>query len=88
MSNLDKEKKSMEKAEMKFETAEVITTIVHKVNPEQKEKLDRLSEERLEKASEEAITKIRERYEQRVKLREEIRQLQQKKNDGEGITHS
>lgn len=52
---------------------EVITTIVYKVSPEQREKLDRLAEERLKKASEEAISKIRERYEQRW---EEIRQLQ------------
>ncbi|WP_028552082.1 hypothetical protein [Paenibacillus sp. UNC451MF] len=83
MSNLDNEKKALEKAKMVFETTEVITTNVYKVSPEQKEKLDRLAEERIEKAREKAIPKIRERYEQRVK---EIRQQQQLTADGEGMT--
>jgi hypothetical protein len=83
---MDKEKKTLEKAETKFETAEVITTIVYKVSPEQKEKLDRLAEERLEKTCEEAVPKILERYQQRIKLREEIQQHQQPKDDGEGST--
>ena len=69
MSNLDKEKQDLEKAKMAYETGEIITTKVYKVNPEQKEELDRLSASRLEKLREEAISKIRERYEQLVKLR-------------------
>ncbi|MGZ9585767.1 hypothetical protein [Paenibacillus marinisediminis] len=82
MSNLDKEKMALEKAETVFETAEVITTYVYKVSPEQKEKLDRLAEERFQKAREEAIPKIRERYEQRVKG---LRLQQQPKADSDGI---
>ncbi|WP_169086679.1 hypothetical protein [Paenibacillus sp. PL91] len=83
MSNLDKEKKDLERAETVFVTTEPITTNVYKVSPEQKEKLDRLAEERIKKAREEAIPKIREQYELRVK---EIRQQQQSKADGEGRT--
>ncbi|WP_169081286.1 hypothetical protein [Paenibacillus sp. PL91] len=83
MSNLDKEKKDLERAITVFVTTEVITTNVYKVNPEQKEKHDRLTEERIKKAREEAIPKIREQYELRVK---EIRQQQQSKADGERRT--
>jgi len=67
---MPKDKKALEKAEIIFETAEVIVTKVNKVSPEEKEKLDRLAEERIEKAREEAISKIRERY-NRIKLRDE-----------------
>ncbi|MFD0618309.1 hypothetical protein ACFQZR_12630 [Paenibacillus sp. GCM10027629] len=74
---MDKEKKALKKAEMVFETTDVITVNVYKITPEEKEKLDRLAEERIEKARNEAIPKIRERYEQRVK---EIRQQQQPKD--------
>lgn len=79
---MDKEKKAQEKEVKSFETAEIITTHVYKVSPEQKEKLDRLAEERLEKAREEAIPKIRQTYEQRVKLQQESRQPQQPKDYG------
>lgn len=67
---MPKDKKALEKAEIIFETAEVIVTKVNKVSPEEKEKLDRLAEKRIEKAREEAISKIRERY-NRIKLRDE-----------------
>jgi transcription antitermination factor NusA-like protein len=77
VSNLDKENQALEKAKTVYKTGEIITTKVYKVNPEQKEELDRLSTERLEKLREEAIPKIRERYEQLVKLR----QQQQPKGD-------
>ncbi|GGF91334.1 hypothetical protein GCM10010912_40440 [Paenibacillus albidus] len=83
MSNLDNDNKTLEKPKTVFETTEVISAKVYKVNPEQKEKLDRLAEERLEQTRKEAIPKIRERYEQLIKER---RQLQQPKADGEGRT--
>ncbi|MBE1447346.1 hypothetical protein [Paenibacillus sp. OAS669] len=78
MSNMDKEKKALEKVTTIYETGEIITAKVYKVSQEQKEELDRLSAERHEKLLEEAIPKIRERYEQLVKLR----QQQPKTDDG------
>ena len=78
MSNMDKEKKELEKATTVYETGEIITAKVYKVSQEHKEELDRLSTERHEKLLEEAIPKILERYEQLVKLR----QQQPKADDG------
>ncbi|WP_314590419.1 hypothetical protein [Paenibacillus terrigena] len=74
---MDMEKKALKKAEMVFETTDVLTENVYKITPEEKEKLDRLAEDRIDKARNEAIPKIRERYEQRVK---DIRQQQQAKD--------
>ncbi|WP_018759440.1 hypothetical protein [Paenibacillus terrigena] len=41
---MDKEKKILRKAEMVFETTDVITVYVYKITPEEKEKLDRVAE--------------------------------------------
>ncbi len=73
MSNMDKEKKSLEKTETVYVTGEIITAKVYKVSPEQKEVLDRLSAERHEKLLKDAIPKIRARYEQLDKLRQQQR---------------
>ncbi|MBT2293454.1 hypothetical protein J7E73_31055 [Paenibacillus albidus] len=83
MSNFDNDNQRLEKPKTVFETTEVISAKVYKVNPEQKEKLDRLAEERLEQTRKEAIPKILERYEQLIKER---RQLEQPKADREGRT--
>lgn len=69
MSNSDQEKPCLDKAKTVYTTGEIITTKVHKVTPEQKEELDRLSATRLQELREEAIPKIHERYEQLVTLR-------------------
>lgn len=71
MTNMDKEKKALEKATTIYETGEIITAKVYKVSEKQKEELDRLSAERHEKLLEEAIPKIREQYEKLVKLRQQ-----------------
>lgn len=42
---MEKEKQALEKAKMMYKTGEIITTKVYKVNPKQKEELDRLSVE-------------------------------------------
>ncbi|GIP38433.1 hypothetical protein J31TS4_17130 [Paenibacillus sp. J31TS4] len=81
MASSDKDKRDRAQAEAVYTTAEVITTNVYKVSPEQKEELDRLAEERRKRLHQEAILRIRERYEERVK---EIRQ--QRERDGEGGT--
>lgn len=73
MSKFDKEQRSREKANSVIETAEVITTQVYRVTPEQKAELDRLAEERLEQARRDAVPKLRERYEQRMRERRNVK---------------
>lgn len=68
---MEKKKQALEKAEIVYETSEVITAKVYKVSSEQKEELDRLSADRIEKLREGAVPKIRERYEQLVKLQQQ-----------------
>lgn len=46
VSNLDKENKALQNEIKVYETAEVISTTVYKVSPEQKEQLDRVTTER------------------------------------------
>jgi len=77
VSHSDGEKRTQGKAETTFETAEIISTNVYRVSPEQNKMVDRLAEEKLEKAREEALPNIRERYN---RLQEELRKSQFKKN--------